>query len=91
MTSDRTRTSAFAVEALWNTGSLRQAAKDRAVDDADCGVLAHLYRIEPFVSDGLGLTDRGAEVPGGTQRVSLLPLDPAAGLNRVVGHGEDTN
>jgi len=45
MTSDRTRTSAFAVEALWITGSLRQAAKDRAVDDADCGVLAHLYSV----------------------------------------------
>ena len=53
--------------------------------------LAHLYRIEPFVSDGLGVTDRSAEVPGGTQRVSLLPPDPAAGLDRVVGHGEDTN
>jgi hypothetical protein len=26
------------------------AAKDRAGDDADCGVLAHLYHIEPSKS-----------------------------------------
>ena len=72
MTSDQAAHVCLSVEALWITGSLRQAAKNRAVDDADCGVLAHLYRIERFVSDGLGVTDRGTEVPGGGTRRGRL-------------------
>jgi hypothetical protein len=40
MTSGRTaHVCLFRLGPLWITGSLRQAATDRAVDDADCGVL----------------------------------------------------
>src|SRR5687767_8939046 len=64
---------------------LSEIREDSIVDDADGGVLAHLDRVEPLVTDRLGVPDGDAHVPGGADaRVHAAGRPGQQSLDRVV-------